>query len=255
MKLVWSCFIFASCQVAPPEKPAGDFDPQNARSIVEHVVFSTRTQPSYEATWKGRLAVPRGDPLDYQGRCVWLRAGVLFSHYTASGGDEKKIVRAGPDHAWVHNALVGWVTADEAGLPGAGRGIQNPDEALGVIARNPATAKLVEPGVVELTFEGADIEKIMREQAQQGAFDWKKSKAVLRLAADAQHRLKSLSCKARLTSADPKVEGTVEYDATIDVVGYGGATELQFLDEKKKPIPLLKKMDAAIERAKKETPK
>ena len=107
--------FWTALQVGPPEKPATDYDPANPRSVVEHVAYATRTQKSYEATWKGRLAVPRGDPLDYQGRCVWARPGILYSHYTASGGDEKKIVRAGALKAWVHNSIVGWVTADEAG--------------------------------------------------------------------------------------------------------------------------------------------
>jgi hypothetical protein len=254
MKTLWLYTVLSSCQIAPQEKPAGDYDPKNPRSIIEHIAYATRSQASYEASWKGRLAVPRGDPLDYQGRCVWARPGILYSHYTASGGDEKKIVRAGPTQAWVHNSLVGWVTADEAGLPGAGRGIQNPDEALGVIAKSPGSAVLVEPGVVELTFEGENIERIMREQAQQGAFDWKKSRAVLRVTGDDQHRLKSLSCKAALTSADPKVEGAVEYTATLDVLGYNQAKELAFMDEKKKPIPLSKKITDAIEGAKKEKP-
>ncbi|HEX7898604.1 MAG TPA: hypothetical protein VF950_12640 [Planctomycetota bacterium] len=241
-------------QIAPPEKPAAAYDPASAKSVVEHVSYNTRTTKSYEATWKGRLAVPRSDPLDYTGRCVWVRPGVLYSHYTASGGDDKKIVLAGPGRAWVYHSLVGWVTADEAGIPGAGRGIQNPDEALAVLSKNPAGAKLVEPGVVELAFEGADIERIMKEQAQQGAFDWKKSKAVLRLTSDDQRRLKTLVCKATLVSSDPKVQGEVTYDATIDVQGYDQATELAFTDEKKKAIPLSKKIAEQIQNVLKETP-
>jgi hypothetical protein len=241
-------------QVAPPAKPAGEFNAQDPKSVVEHVTYTTRTQKSYEASWKARLAVPRSDPLDYSGRCVWVRPGVLYSHYTASGGDEKKIVLAGPGKVWVHNALVGWVTADEAGIPGAGRGIQNPDEALAVIARNPANAKLLSPGVVEISFEGGDIERVMKDQAQQGAFDWKKSRATLTLTADDQRRLKTLACKAALVSADPKVQGEVTYDATIDVLGYGEKTELQFVDDKKKPIPLSKKISETVQTTLKETP-
>ena len=39
------------------------------------------------------------------------------------------------------------------------------------------------------------------------------------MTADAQRRLKTLVCKATLVSADPKVQGEVTYDATIDVTG------------------------------------
>jgi hypothetical protein len=130
--------------------------------------------------------------------------------------------------AWVYNDFSGWVSADEAGIPGAGRGIQNPDEALSIIAQHTGTAKVVEPGVVEIVFAGADIAKIMKDQAQQGAFDWAKCSATLRLTSDAQRRLKSLSCKAVLVSTDPKVQGEVRYDATIDILGYDQASELRF---------------------------
>ena len=158
--------LFLLPQIAPPVKPAADFDPASAASVVEHVAYNTRTSKSYEAGWKARLTVPRSDPLDYIGRCVWVRPGVLYSHYTASGGDEKMIVRAGDKDVWVYNTLVGWVTADEAGMAGAGRGIQNPDEVLAVLARNSGTAKLVKPGQVELEFKGENIERIMREQGK-----------------------------------------------------------------------------------------
>ena len=72
--------------------------------------------------FKARLTPPQGDALDYNGQCVWVSPGVLYIHYTASGGDEKNIVRVG-NQVWVYHPLVGWVTSDEAGMPGAGRGV------------------------------------------------------------------------------------------------------------------------------------
>jgi len=249
-----TCLLLSlALQIAPPEKPAGELNAQDPKSLLEHVAYATRTSKSYEAGWKARLIVPRSDPLDYTGRAVWVKPGVLYSHYTASGGDDKKIVLAGAQ-AWVYNVFSGWVSADEAGIPGAGRGIQNPDEALAVISKNQGTAKITGAGEVEIVFGGNDIANIMKDQAQQGAFDWKKSTATLRLASDAQRRLKSLSCKAVLVSTDPKVQGEVSYEATIDILSYDQKTELQFLDEKQKPIPLAKKIQAEIQNMLKEKP-
>jgi hypothetical protein len=241
--------LLAACQGGPAVKP---LDPQDPKSVVEHAARNTRSQKSYETKFKARLAWPKSDPLDYDGRVVWVSPGVLYTHYTVTGGDDKKIIRAGPDKVWVHNPLVGWTTADEAGMAGAGRGIQNPDEVLAVLARSPGTSKLLRPGVVELTFSGEDIEMIMKEQAQQGAFDWKESKAVVELHADAESRLRKFSCAATLKPSDPKVAGLVSYASEVEVVGYNQAVELKFTDDKKREIPLKPKMKEAIETVLKE---
>ncbi|MBI3856475.1 MAG: hypothetical protein HY293_12380 [Planctomycetes bacterium] len=238
--------LLMACQGNPPAKPSKELDPKDARSVLEHAAFNTRTQKSYETKFKARLTTT-GAPLDYDGRCVWVYPGVLYVHYTASGGDEKMIVRAGDRDVWVWNSLVGWVTAEEAGMGGAGRGIQNPDDVLLVLARNSGNSKLQKPGVVDLTFTGDDIEKIMKEQASKGAFDWKESSAKLELAADSDNRLQRFTCDATLKSNDPNVKGTVRYTAEVNLVGYNGARDLKFHDEKKREIPLLPEMKAKID--------
>jgi hypothetical protein len=241
------------CQGTPPAKPAKDLDAKDPRSVLEHAAYNTRTQKSYETRFKARLTTT-GAPLDYEGQCVWVYPGVLFVHYTASGGDEKMILRAGDKETWVWNALAGWVTKDEIGMPGAGRGIQNPDEVLSVLAHNPANAQLSRPGEVALAFSGDDIEKIMKEQANKGAFDWKESSAKLDLATDAENRLQKFTCDATLKSTDPAVKTPIRYAAEVTMVGYNGARELKFYDEKKREIPLTKEMKSTIETVLKEKP-
>ncbi len=242
--VILSLFSLIACQGGPAAKP---LDPQDPRSVVEHAAKNTRAQKSYETKFKARLAAPKSDALDYDGTCVWVSPGVLYTHYTVTGGDEKHIVRAGPGKAWVYHPLVKWTTTDEAGMPGAGRGIQNPDEVLGVLAQGAGTSKLLKPGVVELTFTGEDIEKIMKEQAQPGAFDWKESRAIVELETDARNRMRKFAVRASLKSTDPKVAGLIEYSAQVEIVDYNQATELKFYDDKKREIPLKPAMKAAIE--------
>ena len=103
-----------------------------------------------------------------------------------------------------------------------------------------------------MTFSGEDIEKIMKEQAQKGAFVWKESSARLELAVDGENRLQKFTCDATLKPADPAVKGSVGYTAEVTVVGYNGATDLKFLDEKKREIPLLPAMKMKIESVLKE---
>jgi len=245
--------LLLACQSPPPAKPAKELDPKDARSVLEHAVFKTRTQNRYEVKFKARLTTS-GAPLDYDGRCVWVTPGVLYDHYTASGGDEKMIVRANND-VWVYNALVGWVTADEAGMPGAGRGIQNPDEILAVVGAHTETAKLTKPGVVEMPLGGDDLEKIMKGQANKNAFDWKNSRADLSITLDAEYRLQKFSCDATLLAIGAGPNGAnaqVKYTGDVTVVGYDGVDSLKFLDEKKREIPLLAEMKSKIESVLKE---
>jgi hypothetical protein len=238
--------LLMACQGEPPAKPPKDLDPKDPRSVLEHAAFNTRTQKSYETKFKARLTTS-GAPLDYDGRCVWVHPGVLFVHYTASGGDEKMIVRCSAKDAWVYHNLVGdWITSDEIGMPGAGRGIQNPDEVLAVVARHSGTAKMAKPGVVEMAFSGEDIENIMKEQAAKGSFDWKESNATLTLTVDGENRLQQFTCDATLKSANPQVKEKVRYVAEVNLVAYNGARELKFLDEKKREIPLRSDMKAKI---------
>jgi hypothetical protein len=252
MKSLTLFLLLLACQGEPPVKPAKDLDPKDPRSVLEYAAYNTRRQKSYETTFKARLTTS-GAPLDYEGHCVWVYPGVLFVHYTASGGDEKMIVRTGLLDAWVYHSLVGdWITADEIGMPGAGRGIQNPDEVLSVIARHSGTAKLIKPGNVELSFSGDDIEKVMKEQASKDSFLWKESSAKLELTVDAENRLQQFTCDATLKPANPAVKGDVRYTAEVTLVGYNGARELKFLDEKKREIPLRKEMKAKIESVLKE---
>ena len=237
--------LLAACQGAP-EKPLRDFDPKGPKSVAEHLAYNTRTQKSYATKFKARLTPPQGDALDYTGQCVWVAPGVLYTHYTASGGDEKNIVRVG-NQVWIHHSLVGWVTSDEAGMPGAGRGVQNPDDVLSVLARHAGAARLRQPGLVDLTFAGEDIEKIMKDQSQSGAFEWKESSAAVELLADPDTRLKRFSCQATLKPGDPKVNGVVKYSAEVEASGYNGATELKFVDGEKKEIKLSGDIRKAIE--------
>lgn len=252
MKSLTLTLLLLACQVPPAAKPAKGLDPKDAKSVLEYAAFNTRTQKSYETKFKAKLTTS-GTPLDYDGRCVWVNPGVLYVHYTASGGDEKRIVRAGEKDVWVYDLLVGWVTADEAGMPGAGRGIQNPDEVLAVLARNAGGAKMSKPGVVELTFTGDDIEKIMKEQANKGAFNWKDSKADLTLSVDAENRLQKFTCDATL-AANNAGGGptTVKYTGEVTLVAYNDATSLKFVDEKKREIPLTPEMKSKIESVLKE---
>lgn len=250
-----SLLVLAACQAAPaqagPEKP---LDPQDPKSVIEHAVKRTRGQKSYEVAWTARLQAPMSNALDYKGICVWASPGILYLHYTASGGDDKKIVRIGRQMAWVHDLFGGWQPADVVGYPGAGRGFQNPDEILQLLAKSPGTATLLEKGAVGLKLAGPDLEKLMAEQSQQGSFDWSKSKASVTLSTDSEGRLKRLTCTAALVSTDPNVKGQVDYTAALDVAGYNAKSELEFKDEKNRVIPLSKPMLDAIENLRKENP-
>jgi len=241
--------MLAACQVQPPTKPDKSLDPKDPGSVVKHAVFNTRSQKSYETTFKATLTAPNANPIDYTGNSVWVSPSVLFIDYTAVGGDHKKGVRAGAKDCWIwHSVAEQWVTAEEAGLHSFARGLQNPDEVLAVLGRHTGSAKLLESGAVQITLSGQDIETIMREQSQSGAFDWAKSTATVVLLTDAESRLKQFKVDASLTSTDPNVKGEVKYTGQVDVIAFNGARTLKFTDDKNVEIPLDKDIQTAIDR-------
>ncbi len=250
--------LTAAPQGDAPVKPEKPLDPKDPRSLAEHAAYNTRTQQSYRSGFTARIAFPGGDPIEYRGSSLWVAPSLLYIHYTASGGDLKNILRAGVDkkgvpNVWIHHEAAGWVTPADLGMPGAARGIQNPDEVLAVLARHLDKAKLLEPGVVEVSFGGNDIGNIMKDQAQKGAFVWKESSATVRLHVDLQTtRLEKFTCEASLQSANPQAPGVVRYTAEVKVEAFNRETEMKFTDEKKQAIPLDKEILEAVENAKKE---
>ena len=244
------CAVSGACQTGPP---------QDAKALARDAIARTRALKSYPTQFQARIDAPQGDPIQYSGTTVWVSPGVLYIHYTASGGDEKNIVRAG-DNVWVWFSAAGeWLTSDELGMAGAARGIQNPDEVLAVLQNHLGGARLVDPKTVELDFTGEDIEKIMKEQAKKGSFDWKESRAAVRLELDDSARLKKFSCEAALKSTDPNVSGLVKYRAGVELVSVNGPTEMKFFEEeikdKKKvqtEIPLSETIRKAVAEALKE---
>ena len=109
---------------------------QEAPEKVKASIEKVRLQKSYRTTFTSKLEVPNSTPMDIIGDNVVVAGGVLFTTYKASGGETKRIVRAG-DQAWVYHEMAEeWVTAEEVGMSGAGRGVQNPDDVLSVLSHH-----------------------------------------------------------------------------------------------------------------------
>ena len=223
------------------------FGQQDATSIASKAIEDTRKQESYHSRFEAVIKMPQGDPYEISGESVWVNPGVLYIRYTGSGKDEKRIVRVG-EKVWIyHEFLEDWVTAEEMGNGGAGRGVQNPEDVLRVLyghlenARLGETTNSVTPITVTLT--GKDIETIMKEQANQSSFDWKKSRASIVLLVE-KGKVKGLQSAAALVSNDPNIEGQIiTYTAEVTVLSFNGIKKLNYEVKeeesgKTKPIPI-----------------
>ncbi len=211
---------------------------QDPASDADKAIKKLRGEKSYRTKFKATIEAPGSDPLVVQGESVWVKPGVLYIQYLGSGGDNKRIIRVG-DKVWVyHELLADWVSGEEMGTPGAGRGVQNPDEVLAVLLKYAQKAKTAD-GALEIGFAGGDIETIMKEQANSGSFDWRKSKAAARLflKAGEVHRFTST---AELISVEESLRGKiVKYSAEVEIVNTSRDTSLKFtiVDERtKRPV-------------------
>ncbi|MHC4607251.1 MAG: LolA family protein [Planctomycetota bacterium] len=229
MRAIILLFLFCCC--GQDEKPRAPVDD------LKDAIAKVRGKPSYEVRYKATIKAPNSDPMVIQGTSLWVRPGVLYVHYKASGGDEKRIIRVG-ERVWLYHELVeGWVTAEQCGNRGAGRGVQNPDEVLGVLQQHVKDVKEAGEGKMEdrevrsfvVKMSGPEIEGIMKEQASQGTFVWKESKASAKIHVDKKDGLVyKFTSDADLKSADPNVEGVVKYFAEVEVLGYEGKTSYEF---------------------------
>ena len=215
----------------------------DAPAAAREAIAKTRASSSYRVTFKATIRTPGSDPMVLEGESVWVKPGVLYIHSKASGGDEKRIVRVGREVFLYHEVVEEWVGADEAGQPGAGRGIQNPEEVLAVLAGHLDKAAFADDRrSVRLALDGGDIEKIMKEQASHGSFDWASSSAGCTIGLAADGRISRFATTAQLASRDPALAGKkVDYAAEVEVVAYEQDRELTFAltDPKTKaPRPL-----------------
>ena len=107
-------------------------------------VEKTRSQKSYRVSFDAVVRVPDSDPMKINGETVWVAPGVLFTQYTASGGETVRLLRLG-EKVWLYHMLAEeWLSAEESGKPGAGRGMQNPDEVLSTVMKAADKAPLIE---------------------------------------------------------------------------------------------------------------
>jgi len=215
-----------------------------AEKRVRSVIEKTKTQKSYSVTFTVEVRVPDSDPMILKGQTVWVNSGVLFTQYTASGGEEVRLVRVG-EKVWMYHVLVeDWVKAEEAGRPGAGRGVQNPDEVLSAIVKAADQAKAVANDALEMKLDGAVIQKVMREQATSGSFDWAQSSGTVRLTVGPDDLMYGVKVDAQVAGTDAALKGRkIGYSADVRLKGYNKEFALEFTTtdlktKKTTPIPM-----------------
>ena len=149
-------------------------------------------------------------------------------------------------HVWPHLfraiAATGFVdhAPEEAGLDGAGSGIQNPDELLQILSKNAGSAKLAKPGTIRLDLAGNDLARVVKA----GGFLWNESTARVDLELDGSNRISKVVCDATLVDAKNQ---TARYSAEVHLMFGRGTTHLAFADEKGRPIELSAEMKKKIE--------
>ncbi|MBI2930493.1 MAG: hypothetical protein HYY16_02485 [Planctomycetes bacterium] len=241
--------LLIAAQAAPQEAA------QRAKTAIENV----RRQKSYRTEFTAKIKAPDTDALELKGEGLWVAGGILFIDYRASGGEHKRIVRVG-DRAWIYHEMgEEWVPPEQVGMDGAGRGVQNPDEMLAVLVDHLKGAVFGAPAavggqacdVVEVRLAGADIEKMMKDQAQDASFDWMNSSAQAKAYVGAADGLIwRISTSAELASADPNIKGQiVRYDADVTVLDYNATYAMHFIEKtSKKEIGLDPAILEAVER-------
>lgn len=210
-------------------------DPAQAPARTKAAVEKTRSQKSYSVTFEAVVKVPDSDPMKLSGESVWVAPGALFTQYTASGGEVVRLLRFG-DKVWLYHMLAeDWFTAEESGKPGAGRGVQNPDEVLAAVLK--ATDQAMAAGkenagdVLEMKMDGPTLQKVMRQQAADGSMDWNNSAGTVRLNVGPDGLVYRMQVSADVASTKSELKGRkIGYTADVTLKAYNRDFGLEFTD-------------------------
>lgn len=181
-------------------------------------VEKTRAQKSYSATFTGLIAVPGGAPFHLEGKVVWVAPGVLFLNYKGAGGEELRVVRAG-EKVWLYSDQAEeWVDPEEAGKPGAGRGLNNPDEVLQALGKVAGRATSAGADKVQLKLDGKDLLDVLKRQVDPSAFIWEESSGQIEASIGADGRITKIALKSELASSNPALKGKMAvYTGNVEV--------------------------------------
>jgi hypothetical protein len=239
--------LWAAMQVVPPEKP---LDRKDARSVAEHAIFNTRKQERYETAFKATIAPAVGDRFERKGTSLWLSQGILSLHYLASGNRDMNVLRV-RDEVWIyshHERVKDWVTAAQDGDERAGRGLENPEEALALLSSHLAEARFDAKGNVEMALAGKSLAAALKGHPQADEIDPDASSMKALLETDKDGRLKSVAFSATLRPKDKKSNLAGSYEASADF-SYTGKGALRAVDAAGKELPFSDVILKAIEAA------
>lgn len=217
---------------------------KDGADLVRKAVEATKSQKSFEATFKARYVVPGSQPLDYDGRQVWVSPGILYMRLTGSGGVDRKVIRTGAT-VWIFGGLNGWLDAVDEGDDGVARGVQHPMDVLDILGGQAAAATKTKTGAI-ITLSGEDLKTALKGHVKGAPVAWGGSSAKIELSVDAEGRMKEFNCDSSLLSNDPKFPGVFKYSMTASLAAFNTATELKFEDENKRAIDLTPKIKERI---------
>lgn len=210
--------------------------PQDVPARTKAAVEKTRSQKSYRVAFSADVKVPDSDTMHIEGESVWITPGVLFTQYTATGGEVVRLIRLG-ERVWLYHMLAEeWLSAEESGKPGAGRGVQNPDEVLAAVLRAAdqaaAAGKEKSGDIFEMKLDGELLQKVMRQQATEGTMDWKNSSGTVRLVSGSTDGLMyRLQIGAEVASTEQRLQGKkIGYAADVNLKVYNKDFGLDFTD-------------------------
>jgi hypothetical protein len=206
----------------------------DAAARTKATVEKTRSQRSYSVKFLATISVPDSTPMELDGETLWVTGGVLFTQYKAPGGEVVQLMRLG-EKVWIYDELIpDWIPAEQVGKPGAGRGIQNPDEVLQTILK--ATDQAVAAGkdaggdIFEIKLEGPQLQKVLRQQAADGTMDLAASAGTVKLVVNpADGLMYRLEVSAQVASTDPNLKGKkVGYSANVSLKSYNKDFTFEF---------------------------
>lgn len=220
----------------------GEPGKEDAGSLLRKALETTRASPSLRSHYTFKIQVPGQKPVEIHGTAL-IVGDLVFIEYRGTADQVKFIVRKGDRVLQWHFTAELWVDSrKDMGDRGAGRGLQNPNEVLDLIASHSkdavAARETAEERTVSLTLGGETLRPLLRFDLREEEVDWSRTEVKGELdVRKADGWISRIRCSAALPTRDQvtRFEGSVTLAPSEE-------TEHKFFDVgpdgKPKEVPL-----------------
>lgn len=142
-----SVYLFLVCCCVPAEV-------RKVRTAIELL----SSLQSFEFKYHAELTFPKSSTVILDSDVIWMKPGITYTHFTATGGTERWTIKYGKAE-WAYSPVINeWVTAEEMGLDPSDKSLVNVSSVISSVNKHFQESKLLRSRSKDAEFSVYDFE-------------------------------------------------------------------------------------------------